>query len=187
MNSKEKKKMKKIKYALILAIMLLIISCSMTPKPINMIPSKDNNFSTRFNKTLNVNMTFGGRETDPIIEGSKIDNVSFTLALLMALENSELFDEINSSVNEADFTLKAIILSQDQPLMGLDMTVTLIVKYSLYDNLDKKEIWSEDILSRYTAAFGDALVGMTRLKKANEGSVRQNLRLLLESLSKLKL
>ena len=84
--------MKKIKFVIVLVLFLLLIGCSMTPKPINMIPSKDNTFTTRFNKTLKVDMTFGGKETDPIIEGSKIDNVSFTSALLMALENSSLFE-----------------------------------------------------------------------------------------------
>jgi len=150
-----------------------------------MIALTAQNKFVRTDKTISVKMVYGGKESDPIFTGSKIDNTSFMGALLISLTNSNLFSKINPS-ESPDYYLSAMILSQDQPFAGLDMTVTLFVRY-IISGKDETQIWQKDILSQYTAAFGDAFVGATRLNKANEGAVRENIRLFLEELSKVKL
>ena len=178
--------MKKIKQIMIISLTLFLVGCAYAPRPINMVPRMEKDTYTNTNKTFKVEMVFGGEESDPIFKGSRIDNSSFMTALTIALENSGLFAKINP-LDNVNYFLSATILSQDQPLMGLDMTVTLIVGYTLFDGTGETEIWHKDIVSKYTAAFGDALIGSTRLKKANEGSVRNNIKLLIEELAELDL
>ena len=76
---------------------------------------------------------------------------------------------------------------QNQPLVGLDMTVNLMVKYSLIDQSNYEEIWVKDISSRYTANFSDALYGPERLNLANEGAVRNNIGELITTMALLNL
>ena len=76
---------------------------------------------------------------------------------------------------------------QSQPLAGLDMTVKLLVKYSLINQNSNEEIWTKDINSIYTAKFSDSLIGMERLNMANEGAIRKNIEILLQTLAVLKL
>lgn len=178
--------MKKIKLIIAILLILFLNGCAFSPEPINMVPRIETSAFTKTNKTLKVNMVYGGEKSDPIIKGSKIDNASFMIALTLALEKSNLFTEINPSDNP-DIFLSATILSQTQPAIGFNMTASLIVRYVLYDRTGKTEVWRKDIFSEYTAAFGDALIGSTRLKKANEGSVRQNIKFLIEELASLNL
>ena len=76
---------------------------------------------------------------------------------------------------------------QTQPLVGLDMTVNFMVKYSLINQNNNEEIWVKDINSIYTAKFSDSLIGMERLNMANEGAIRKNIEILLQTLAVLEL
>jgi len=71
--------------------------------------------------------------------------------------------------------------------MGLDMTVSLVVKYKLVELGTGQVVWEKQIFSEYTATISDALAGSTRLRKANEGAVRRNLAQLLGELTALNL
>lgn len=167
-------------------LIVTLIGCAASPRILNMVPATDQSQFSNTNKTITIKMVHGGRESDPIFEGSKIDNTSFMGALLQALKNTNLFTAVNPPANP-DYNLTALILSQDQPFIGLNMTVTLLVRYTITRETDGVQIWQKDIISKYTATVGDAFVGATRLNKANEGSVRENIKLLLEDLSKLEL
>jgi hypothetical protein len=172
----------KLSYHVILLLIFIFGGCATSPKMLNMVPLTEGYKFTNTNKTLKVELASGGRESDPLVEGSKIDNASFTGALITALRNSNLFSEVNPSANP-DYTLSAAILTQRQPMAGFSMTVELLVRYTLKDNAGT-QVWQKDIVSKYTATMGDSLIGPTRLNLANEGAVRENIRLLLEDLSK---
>lgn len=178
--------MKTVKIICSSLLMTILVGCASSPRILNMVPPTDHYQFSNTNKTIKVEMVYGGQESDPIFEGSRIDNTSFMGALLQGLTNSNLFKKVNPSENP-DYYLTAMILSQDQPLMGFNMTVTLLVRYTITSGIDKTQTWQKDIVSQYTATVGDAFVGATRLNKANEGSVRENIRLLLEEISKLEL
>lgn len=167
-------------------LIAMLAGCATSPRILNMVPATDQYQFSNTNKTIKVGIVYGGDESDPIFSGSKIDNSSFMGALIQALTNSNLFIKVNPS-DSADYNLTAQILSQDQPFMGLNMTVTLLVRYTIIRETDSYQIWQKDIISQYTATVGDAFVGATRLNKANEGSVRENIKLLLEDISKLEL
>ena len=51
------------------------------------------------------------------------------------------------------------------------------------DELETKDVtFDQKISASYTATFGDAAYGPTRLKLANEGSIRENIRQFIEKL-----
>jgi hypothetical protein len=166
--------------------MLILLGCGVKPRPAEMIPRTAEFNFVNSNKSLKLNHSVGGKESDPLIEGSKIDNQSFTTALMQSLTNSNLFSEVSLDKN-SDYELTPLVMNQDQPFLGINMTVSLRIRYVLTSGIDKAEIWKKDINSTYTATMGDAFVGSTRLKKANEGAVRENIKMLLQEISNLKL
>jgi hypothetical protein len=140
----------------------------------------------QYEKSLKIDEVVGGEFTDIMFEGSKIDPITFKIALIMSLERSRIFQIIKSN-ESADYILKTVLLRQDQPIAGFDMKVTLMVKYYLLDSITQHEVWSKDILSSYTQNFSSSCIGADRLNKANEGVVRENIKILLDELSNLSL
>ena len=67
------------------------------------------------------------------------------------------------------------------------MTVNFMVKYSLINQNSNEEIWTKDINSIYTAKFSDSFIGTERLNMANEGAIRKNIEILLQTLAVLEL
>ncbi len=62
------------------------------------------------------------------------------------------------------------------------MTVTAYVKYEIVDQKTRKTIYGKEIRVPYTATMGDAFLGAERLKIANEGAVKSNIRQFIEEI-----
>ena len=178
--------MKVIKRTFLNAAILFLASCAVAPSAIEMVPKIDKRTFTNSNKSLKIELTSGGEESEPFFAGSKIDNLSFTRALVQVLTNSNLFSKV-ATTGSADYVLSAVIFTQEQPVMGLNATVSLAVGYVLTDSVTGTQVLNKYIAANYTAKFGDSLIGTTRVKKANEGAVRENLRLLIMELAHLRL
>lgn len=149
---------------------LLFVSCATSPQLMNMVPHIPTQSLYHSNKTLKIGEVIGGEESDPMWKGSRIDAISFKGALLVALQNAAIFPIVDAN-QISNYSLNVMLLSQEQPAIGLDMTSTLFVRYYLIDEATKQEIWSKDIRSVYTAKLGDSLVGATRLNMADRKSV----------------
>ena len=67
-------------------------------------------------------------------------------------------------------------------MFGFNFTVTSTADYLLRNNETKDVTFNEKIFTPYTASFGDAVYGPNRLKLANEGSIRENIRQFVEKL-----
>ena len=132
---------------------------------------------------MEIGNVMGGELTNEL-EGSKINAIILKVALIESFKKYKLF--LITNIN-ADYRLNAIIMYQNQPLAGLDMTANLLVKYSLINQNSNEEIWTKDINSIYTAKFSDSLIGMERLNMANEGAIRKNIEILLQTLAVLEL
>lgn len=117
----------------------------------------------------------GGNETNPMWT-SQISGNDFKEALRESLRNAGFSA---SSSENTRYVLKANLMRIDQPMFGLDMTVTTVVKYILYDKQKNTMIWTQDISAAHTATMGDAFMGMVRLRLANEGSAKKNIGQLL--------
>jgi len=179
--------MNKLKYVIIAIAIVMVSGCSPSPQVVNMIPETQQYQYPSINKTIKIGLVQGGQETDHLIGGSKINNMSFLGALYQAMRNSNIFVDVDPEENP-DLNLGVLIISQNQPFAGLNMTVSLIVRYTITDGADSTQIWQKDVFSKYTATIGcSTLMGSTRLNKANEGAVRENIRILLEEISKLDL
>ena len=84
------------------------------------------------------------------------------------------------------FMLTAQLLSLDRPFIGIDMTVTASVLYTLTEAVAGKELRVKTITLPYTAKFRDSLIGVERLRLANEGAARTNIQRLVEWLATYK-
>ena len=111
----------------------------------------------------------GGQETNPLWT-SEVGNAEFREALLMSLQNAGL-----AAVGDGRFELTAILIDLGQPLFGASLTVTSTVDYEIEDQLTGETVFEEVITTPYTAAFGDSLLAVERLRLANEGSIRANI------------
>lgn len=124
----------------------------------------------------------GGKETNP----AWISNVSssdFERALEGSLRDAGL---LSTNQQSGDFTLVASLQKLEQPLVGLDMTVTATVQYWLVQRATGKEVYAKTLTTPYTAKFSDAFAGVERLKLANEGAMRANISSLINDLTALK-
>ena len=65
--------------------------------------------------------------------------------------------------------------------------ILLYIRYRLTDSQTKMTIFDETIIASYTATFSDAFLGTDRLKMANEGSGKENIKGLIEKLETLKI
>jgi hypothetical protein len=134
-------------------------------------------------KSVTVTSVTGGRETNPMWS-SQVASASFQRALELSLQKVGLSDPLLSANK---YHLTADILQVSQPMLGLDMTVSANVRYSLIDAATRKEIFSKVIVGAYTAKFSDAFLGIERLKLANEGAAKTNIQLLVDELLQFKL
>ncbi len=137
-------------------------------------------FDQGLKKQIDVESVSGGEKTNPAWT-SEISNENFSLALKRSLDHYGLFSAVGR------YQLDVQMLDVDQPLFGLDMTVTTRVRYSLTDMESNRVVIDEIVSAPYTATVGEAFLGAERLRKANEGSGKKSIQFLLERLAELKI
>jgi hypothetical protein len=125
----------------------------------------------------------GGQETNPMWK-SNVGGSEFSLALEESLRNVGL---LAANRQSGRFTLTAHLQRLDQPMFGLDMTVTASVSYVVAERATGKEVFQRTVAVPYTAKMGDAFIGVERLKLANEGAIRSNISQLIDELFLLKI
>ncbi|OQW31570.1 MAG: hypothetical protein A4E19_08130 [Nitrospira sp. SG-bin1] len=127
----------------------------------------------------------GGKETSTM-GASQISDQDFAQALQGSIVQSGLFRKATTN-SPAAYRLDAFIVQMNQPMFGASMTVSMEVNYSLARTNPKEVVWQKAITSTYTAPFSEALVGVTRLRMANEGAARKNIEQAINEMSQLKL
>lgn len=166
----------------LLAFPLFLAACATPPDVQDMVASPEAVEGRPFPDALRENIAVvsvaGGEKTNPLWT-SEINAEGLKSALVESLQAAGLHNAERSS---AAYQLIAVILNVAQPLFGFDTTVTVTVDYRLLDGKTGKEDLSEALTSQYTATVGEAFYGVERLKMANEGAVRENIRMLLERL-----
>ena len=111
----------------------------------------------------------GGEETNPLW-ASKVDNNGFRTALTASMTGVGILAD-GSGCN---FPNNVNLLGLSQPAMGFDMTVTSHVNYKVY-GADGAPFLLETIDAPFTANFTSSFMGAERLKKANEGAIRESI------------
>ena len=115
---------------------------------------------------------------------SEIPNDNFTEAVKESLLNSKAFSALSTNWGD-DWGLEIEIRDVNQPMLGLDVTVTTDTKYTLY--LKGKKVYETNIRESGTATMGDSFFGIKRLRIANEYSARANVKKFIADLSNQKL
>lgn len=116
----------------------------------------------------------GGKETNPMM-ASQVDSTSFRSALSQSLRLTSY--ESNSVPL---FFIDAELQALSQPLFGLTFDVTSTVRYTV-EGQGKRKIFP--ITAVGTATPSDALLGVERLKIANEKSIKENIKKFIKELS----
>ncbi|MEA3232968.1 MAG: hypothetical protein U9Q05_14525 [Thermodesulfobacteriota bacterium] len=165
----------------ILASILLVSGCASPSKSVNMVP-KNLNIKNQYPYSVNVEVG-GGSKTNPLWT-SQISDQAFREAITNSLTQSGIFSKVINGSN-ADYLLEVIITNCNQPIVGFDMTVSMVTHWELTNLKTNKEIWEDFISSSYTATVGDAFAGIKRLRLANEGAARENIKEGISTLSSL--
>ena len=157
-----------------LFLLLFVIGCAspadMNSMVVSKSPSERINLPPEIKGAFTINRVGGGEETNPLWT-SEVDNTSFRGAFERSLDATGLLGGINT----AKYSIEADLKNLEQPLFGLDFTLTSTVNY-VVRNLKNKDVWfDKNITSSFTATISDAFAGITRLKLANEGSIRENI------------
>ncbi len=79
-------------------------------------------------------------------------------------------------------SVTAYILNLEQPLAGLDLTVTVRIHYVVAPVGGGRAVFDDTVAASGTASLGSALIGAERLRKANEAAVRANIQSFVERL-----
>lgn len=137
---------------------------------------------TPLRNNLAIKDVTGGKETNPMWK-SNIGSAEFEQALEVSLRAVGLLADRQAG----NYTLTAHLESVDQPFIGLDMTVTASVSYVVSERATGKDVFKRTFAVPYTASFGDALLGVERLRLANEGAVRVNITQFIDELFRLKI
>jgi len=127
-----------------------------------------------------VKASTGGSMTLPFWT-SQISNDNFTEAVKESLLNSKTFASLSTHWGE-DWGLELEIREVDQPFFGTSFTVTTDINYTLY--LSGKKVYETDVREAGTATMSDSILGVARLRIANEYSARANIRKFIDELSK---
>ncbi len=115
----------------------------------------------------------GGEETSPLWI-SKVDNEGFLEALTLSLQQHTMLATSNGPL-----TLRVTLVQLEQPFAGFDMEVTSTVRY-VVEHQARGIIFDETIKHVHLQDFSSAFVGSKRLQLANEGAIRNNIRLFIE-------
>ncbi len=131
---------------------------------------------SRLRQAVAVGTVGGGRETNPLWT-SQVSSADFAEALRLSLSTHAML-----AINNQAFRLDATLADLQQPIAGLDLTVTSRVTYRLIHLGTGAAVFEREIAAPYTAPFSAAFAAVERLRLANEGSIRENIRQFLAAL-----
>jgi hypothetical protein len=131
-------------------------------------------------QNITVSQVTGGRETNPLWM-SKINNDNFKAALVQSLQEANLYHQLDG----ANYSLAATLIRLHQPFIGINYTVVCEVNYLLKNIANDETVYNKNITTSYTAKFSDSPIAVIRLKKANEGAARANIKQLIDDLYQL--
>ncbi len=175
----------KIKGFFILVLIALVTGCASPAKMENMTISSEEwgqfKGSVKLKNNIIVETISGGKGTNPLWT-SEISNEDFKQAMMNSLADAQY---LSSSSESSEYSLSAVLIEVKQPLLGASMTPTTIISYSLVDKENKEEIFYKKVTTPYTAKWNAAFLGVERLRLANEGSARNNIKSLIENLNEL--
>jgi hypothetical protein len=144
-----------------------------TPTPITTVSPGENGY-----QQLRVASVQGGSETNPLWM-SNISNADFQAALESSLRG---VGYLSTDPALAHLQVTASITDLQRPMAGIDMSVTSKVRYTVSPVGGGAPVFDGTVAATGTARFGESLLAIERLRKANEASIRANIASFLEQL-----
>jgi hypothetical protein len=174
--------MKNISKLIVIAFFCLSINaCASGAQTEKMIAaptaSASNMASNKYFQSISLGNISGGKETNALWL-SKVSNTAFRDALEGSLDAYGFLNKNNTS----SYTLDAELLALEQPMIGLSFTVNSIAQYNLRNTSTNESLIDEAIEASGTATMGDAFIGTTRLKLANESAIKNNIQAFIDKL-----
>jgi len=169
------------KTLLIFSLCVLLTACASGARPDNMIsvPIQSNliSKSNKYFQGISIENISGGKETNAML-ASKVSNSAFHEALRKSLESHGLL----SVSGTPKYRLNAELLALEQPIIGFSFTVDSVAQYKLLSTANNKSVFNETIKASGKATMGDTIVGVERLRIANEYSVKNNIQEFIDKL-----
>ncbi|MCW3475081.1 hypothetical protein [Limobrevibacterium gyesilva] len=157
----------------------LLAACATPAEPgrMTLTPAQDAKpFAPQLATAMCVRDVTGGSTTNPLWV-SQVGNDEFKEALQSTLRNYGVL----ADANPCRYPIDVNLLGLSQPIMGFDAEVTSHVNYKVM-NPANEPLLLETISASYTANFSEHPIGVVRLKRANEGSIRENITKFLQRL-----
>ena len=171
--------------ALVMASLAALSGCATPARTDQMVATSPSTprvaVSPALRESIGIRDVTGGRDTNPLWV-SNVGSVEFERALEDSLRNAGLLAPVRGA---ARYQLSADLHKLDQPLMGLDMTVTATVDWHLVERSTGRNILKRSIGTPYTAKMSDAFLGAERMKLANEGAIRRSIEVLIDEILRL--
>lgn len=155
----------------------------MTATPTELEQVSKTSVNSALKTNVAVSMVTGGSETNAMWR-SKVSSDAFQRALEESLRNATLLNPVFAT---AQYQLTADLLDLSQPFMGANIDVSSSVRYSLVEKKSRKEVYARVIQASHTAKWNDAFAYNDRLTIANEGAIRNSIKLVIDDLLNLKL
>ena len=127
--------------------------------------------------SVGVKEVSGGRETNPMWM-SQVGSAEFERALEESLRQAGMLSPARTG---GRYLLTADLRTLDQPLIGINFTVTATVDWLMVERSTGREVLRRTLSTPHTARMSDAFMAVERLKLANEGAIRRNIESLIEA------
>jgi hypothetical protein len=127
----------------------------------------------------------GGADTGAM-DSSNVSNADLKAAIESGITKSSLFKQVVQG-RGGDYELSVSVTQLNKPVFGASFTVVLETGWTLVKSSDRSIVMRKVVKSQHTATMSDAFVGMTRLRLAVEGAVRNNIADGLQSIAALPL
>jgi len=127
--------------------------------------------SAELRDAISIRSVAGGEPTNPLWT-SEVGNAEFRAALESSLRNYGVLAEDGPG----DYALDATLVDLQQPFFGLEMEVTSTATYHLEPKNAQKRAFDDTVITSYTASPSESFFAVQRLRLANEGAIRENIR-----------
>ena len=163
-----------IKFTPIALMFLLLGACAGGPRLEAMVPDVATNAVIAENSTLwkstGIGEITGSAKTNKLWK-AQISKEIFEDALRQTLGLHAILSE-----GSGKYKVSAKLKELRQPFLGLELAVTARVGYKVTRTSDSFIVFNRVITETYTSTLKDSLVFSDRLKLANEGAIKDNIK-----------
>jgi len=163
-----------IKFTLIALMFLLLGACAGGPRLEAMVPDVATNAVIAENSSLwkstGIGEISGSTKTNKLWK-TQITNEVFAKALRQSFGLHAVLSE-----GVGKYKASAKLKELRQPFLGFELAVTARVEYTVTRTSDKFIVFNRMITETYTSTLKDSYVFSDRLKLANEGAIKDNIK-----------